>query len=167
MLIPPQIILARKKELLEIPIDEPEMLHFTLSKLPQPLDIEYLVSETVVLFDQYPPEKLGSGAWRKISPYSVLKTTRDPVKLANQTMKDGELYLDKQAAQIRREQVMRRVTTPVKKFLVRSRGPLGFTTIAVAIAVLSWCLGRNNGSVGGYLGLLRVPLERFPALFGR
>ena len=38
------IILSRRSQLLDIPSDEHDMLFFTLQKLPQPLDLEPLVS---------------------------------------------------------------------------------------------------------------------------
>lgn len=50
------------------------MLHSILSKLPKPLDLEGLISRANLLLDTYPPESLST--WSKISPKSVLKTSR-------------------------------------------------------------------------------------------
>ncbi|KAF4159953.1 hypothetical protein CNMCM6069_000459 [Aspergillus lentulus] len=90
------IILSRKKELLEIPADEPEMLHFTLSKLPQPLDLDSLISSAMQLFNDYPPESLPFGAWKRISQHSVLKSSRDPFN--KQTRDEAIRLLEKQEA---------------------------------------------------------------------
>ena len=70
------IIISRRVELLEIPIEEPEMLHFTLSKLPQPLDLENLISSALSLFGRHPPQTLPNFSWWRISSLSVLKTSR-------------------------------------------------------------------------------------------
>ncbi|KAL8934249.1 MAG: hypothetical protein Q9211_005330, partial [Gyalolechia sp. 1 TL-2023] len=70
------IILSRREELFEIPADEPEMLHSILSKLPKPLDLEALITQTTSLYMDFPPERLPFRSWARISPFSVLKTTR-------------------------------------------------------------------------------------------
>ncbi|KAK0735888.1 rab-GTPase-TBC domain-containing protein [Apiosordaria backusii] len=73
------IVRSRRGELLGIPEDEPEMLHSVLSKLPQPLDLEGLITSAVALEKEFPPEGLRS--WRReIGRWSVLKTGRGSSK---------------------------------------------------------------------------------------
>ena len=95
------IVMSRREELLEIPIEEPEMLHFTLSKLPQPLDLESLISRTVQLFSKHQPQTLPDMIWWKISSHSVLKTFRSLRE--KQSLKRGEQLFVKQAAQLERD----------------------------------------------------------------
>ncbi|KAF2101436.1 hypothetical protein NA57DRAFT_64237 [Rhizodiscina lignyota] len=137
------IILARKEELLEIPTDEPEMLHFTLSKLPQPLDLESLIEQTTYLFANHPPESLPFRAWRRISGNSVLKTTRDPTALSRQTIKDGERLFAKQAGELRRQQMVEAATKEMKRRLWTYRRPVVLTA-AVAVGFLAWYIGMDS-----------------------
>ncbi|KAJ9636697.1 GTPase-activating protein gyp8 [Coniosporium tulheliwenetii] len=141
-----EIILSRKQELLEIDDDEPEMLHFTLSKLPNPLNLEHLISETVVLFEKYPPESLPFRAWRSISPYSVLKTTRDSRQLARQTLEDGQLFFDKQAAQMRRAQAMQQVMKDTKRLMWVYRRPAGTLSLTILIGLLALWFGKHSAA---------------------
>ncbi|KAH8158267.1 hypothetical protein CIB48_g9987 [Xylaria polymorpha] len=48
-----QIVLRRRAELLAH--DEPDMLHFTLSKLPPDLDLDAVIAEAARLFEEHPP----------------------------------------------------------------------------------------------------------------
>lgn len=96
------IIISRRSELLDIPVEEPEMLHFTLSKLPQPLDLEELISNTLSLFNEHPPEKLPHFTWWKISSSSVLKTSRSLDD--KQTLEQAEALFRCQAQQLQREE---------------------------------------------------------------
>ncbi|KAF2231031.1 hypothetical protein EV356DRAFT_507808 [Viridothelium virens] len=68
------IILSRRDTVFEIESTDTDMLLHTLSKLPQPLDLEALIAHALHLYSQYPPLKLPHGAWRQISSNSVLKT---------------------------------------------------------------------------------------------
>ena len=132
------IILSRRTELFEIPADEPEMLHFVLSKLPQPLNLESLILKAVTLYHDHPPEKLPWRAWPKISRYSVLKTTRE--LNSKQTIADGEVLFADQASQLNREQLR-------KKFVAQAwtyRRPIGGIGLAVLFGVLSFWLRRNG-----------------------
>ncbi|KAI0132774.1 GTPase-activating protein gyp10 [Xylariales sp. AK1849] len=94
-----QIVLNRREELFDTPASEPEMLHSILSKLPQPLDLEQLITDTVTLFESYPPESLS--AWRGISNASVLKTTRNVEVCAQQSLQDGKRFFEKQSRELR------------------------------------------------------------------
>ncbi|KAI1127183.1 rab-GTPase-TBC domain-containing protein [Nemania abortiva] len=93
-----RIVLRRRAELLEH--DEPDMLHFALSKLPPNLDLDAVIAEAAVLFETHPPESLRS--WRRISRASVLKTTRDVGALSSQSLRDGQAFFDKQVRELRR-----------------------------------------------------------------
>jgi hypothetical protein len=91
-----QIVLRRRDELLEQ--DEPDMLHFVLSKLPPDLDLEAVIADAALLFEKHPPESLRS--WRGISSASVLKTTRDVKALTNQSLQDGQVFFERQVREL-------------------------------------------------------------------
>jgi hypothetical protein len=162
-----QIVLARKDELLEIPPDEPEMLHSILSKLPKPLDLELLITETITLFDNHPPESLPYRAWCHISSHSVLKTTRNPSDVARQTIQDGETFLNKQDAEMRRTKAIQKIVRGVKRQIWLYRRPAGALGLAVAIGVVAWWMGRSrsvnmrNASAGS----LSESIRRIMAFF--
>ncbi|KAF4301922.1 hypothetical protein GTA08_BOTSDO10363 [Botryosphaeria dothidea] len=154
------IVLARKDELLKIPDDEPDILHFTLSKLPEPLDIESLISSAVDLFAKKPPESLPFGAWRAISPYSVLRTTREPQALTSQTLEEGEELFVRHEKQIKRAQALKAVAGGIKMGLWRYRRPAGGLAMAVAVGALAWWLGRSEHGPA-YLSTVRQTLSMF------
>ncbi|KAI1330849.1 rab-GTPase-TBC domain-containing protein [Xylariaceae sp. FL0255] len=101
-----QIVVRRRDELLAH--DEPDMLHFFLSKLPPDLDLDAVIADAAQLLKTYPPDSLR--AWRGILGASVLKTTRDPKALAGQSLLDGRAFFERQAAELvwaeRREKVL-------------------------------------------------------------
>ncbi|THX15522.1 hypothetical protein D6D13_02307 [Aureobasidium pullulans] len=141
------IIMLRKDELLELGSDEEDMMYAILSKLPKPLDIESLITRTTLLYSQHPPETLPFRAWRQVSGYSVLKTTRDPNELAKQTLEDGEQLYAKHAAQIERQQALQKAIAQSRLLAYRYRKPAGALTLAVAVGVLSLYIGKSgNGS---------------------
>ncbi|KAI0111986.1 rab-GTPase-TBC domain-containing protein [Daldinia grandis] len=102
-----QIVLRRRDELFQQ--DEPDMLHFTLSKLPDDLDLDAVIVDAAALFDRHPPESLRS--WRSVSSASTLKTARDVSLCALQTLEDGHKYFEKQCRELqwtqRREELLR------------------------------------------------------------
>ena len=132
------IILSRREELFEIPTDEPEMLHFTLSKLPKSLDLEDLIQKAMRLFDEHPPEHLPFRSWSIVSAFSVLKTTRG--SMASQSLDSGEDFFDKQALQIRRDELRQNAKTVMWNY----RRPGGSIGLAILIGVLSFWLRRNG-----------------------
>ena len=153
------IVLSRREELFEIPADEPEMLHSILSKLPKPLDLEALISRTMKLVTDHPPEKLPFRAWSSISCFSVLKTTRGPIR--SQTLEDGHELLVHQMLQMRREELRQGAVSTLWKHR-RTAGGVG---VAVFVGVLSFWLRRFGWHwlpitglkrTAEYLGLLRV-----------
>ncbi|KAI9763328.1 MAG: hypothetical protein M1840_000593 [Geoglossum simile] len=133
------IVLQRREELFDIPPDEPEMLHSVLSKLPKPLNLESLLSETIALVSLHPPESLS--AWRFISANSVLKTSRYPSQSASQTLKDGIQYYHKQVAELRRAELRKSVLSAMWKY----RHPTGVVGVAILGVALAWWFKRNNG----------------------
>lgn len=125
------IVLRRKKELLDIPIDEPEMIHFTLSKLPTPLDLEGLITSTLDLYEQHPPESLPLRAWRQIPYHSVLKTSRN-VGQAVSLDEAMELF-ELQAKQLQREEQRKKIYAA----LWRYRKPAGSLGLALLVGLVS------------------------------
>ncbi|KAI0859773.1 rab-GTPase-TBC domain-containing protein [Xylaria cubensis] len=91
-----RIVLRRRAELLAH--EEPDMLHFALSKLPPNLDLDAVIPEAARLFETHPPESLR--AWRYISAASVLKTTRDVKALTRQSLRDGQVFFEKQVREM-------------------------------------------------------------------
>lgn len=147
------IVMTRKKELLEIDHDEPEMLHSILSKLPKPLELENLIHGTRTLFGRYPPERLPNGAWRRVSSNSVLKTTPNPQALSMQSLREGEQLFEKHATEIRRYDALVSARKRIGALAYRYRRPARWTGAAVLIAVLALCMrGDSAGIVFRSLG---------------
>jgi hypothetical protein len=139
------IILLRREELLDIDgREEPEVLQFTLQKLPQLLDLEGIIVRTVQLKAEHPPENLPFGAWRRVSQYSVLKTTRDVNLLRSQTLKDGEELFEKQARELRRHQAIEHIVKTVRKTAWRHRRSVALLGLTIAVAGAAWWLGRGQ-----------------------
>lgn len=144
-----QIVLQREDELFETPADEPEMLHSILSKLPKPLDIETLITNTVTLFEKHPPENLR--IWHSISSNSVMKTARHYEQARSQTLEEGKSFFEKQVKEIewadRREKAM--------KVIWKFRRPAGAIGLAVLVGVLSFWLRKSSGPSGSLGALWR------------
>ncbi|KAL4911286.1 hypothetical protein BDW74DRAFT_142710 [Aspergillus multicolor] len=149
------IVLSRRKELLEIPEDEPEMLHFTLSKLPQPLDLEGLISRAVQLYRDHPPETLPFGAWRKLSSCSVLKTTRDDLRTQS-TSRAVELF-QKQTNQLRYDERKEQFVG----FLWSHRRTIGSVAVALFVGAMSiWIRKRGlDNTILPYLDRFRIAFQ--------
>lgn len=132
------IIISRRSELLGIPVDEPEMLHFTLSKLPQPLDLEELISSTLGLFQRHPPEHLPRFTWWKICSNSVLKTSRSLDD--KQSLEHGEALFHSQARRLQREELQQKVLVLAWKY----RWSAGSVAAAVLVGAASLWLRRSG-----------------------
>jgi TBC1 domain family member 20 len=132
------IVISRREELLDIPVEEPEMLHFTLSKLPQPLNLESLISKTMELFKVHPPEKLPRLTWWKVSPYSVLKTSRNLKE--HQSLQRGRWLFAKQATQLQREKLQQKALKLAWKY----RRPATSMAVALLAGIMSIWLTRNG-----------------------
>ncbi|OCK86066.1 hypothetical protein K432DRAFT_377030 [Lepidopterella palustris CBS 459.81] len=161
------VVLARRDELLEIPPDEPEMLHSVLCKLPKPLDLELLISQTTILFTSHPPESLPHRAWRRISSNSVLKTTRDPLEVSKQTIQDGETFLRKQEVEMRRTKAIQNVTKLVKRQMWIYRRPASVLGLAVSVGFLAWWMNKH-GTVNARntsAGTLAESIRRIISIF--
>ena len=137
-----QIVLQRSEELFEISADEPEMLHSILSKLPKPLDLETLITNTVKLIEKHPPGSLRT--WRSISQYSVLKTSQYPDQTSNQTLEDGENYFKRQVKELQRVEQRDKVLSTLWKY----RRPAGTIGLTVLVGLLSFWLRRSSGPSG-------------------
>ncbi|CAI7575495.1 unnamed protein product [Penicillium bialowiezense] len=149
------MILSRKKELLEIPEDEPEMLHFTLSKLPNPLDLDGHILRATQLFEDHPPESLPLGAWKNIPWCSVLKTSRD--RYSNFTVKDAVYLFNKQSQQIRNEERKQQALS----FLWKHRRPLGSIALAIMVGAASIYIRKKglDTSIWSYIGRIQKTLH--------
>ncbi|KAL4891628.1 rab-GTPase-TBC domain-containing protein [Aspergillus ambiguus] len=149
------IILSRKKELLEIPVGEPEMLHFTLSKLPYPLDLEGLISRAVQLFDDHPPETLPFGAWKKIPGCSVLKTSRDLID--EESTEEALKLFEQQTRKLRNEELREKAVG----FLWHHRRTIGSVAVTIFIGAMSVWIRRKglDGIAWSYLSRFRSALQ--------
>lgn len=116
------------------------MLHSVLSKLPKPLNLEKLISDTMDLFHRHPPPSLPGGAWHRVSGYSVLKTTHDPDQLSKQTLADGERFFAKQVSQLRRAELFIKIQSQLWKH----RRPVRGVSIALLVGLLSIWLARGS-----------------------
>ncbi|KAI9645408.1 GTPase-activating protein gyp8 [Ciborinia camelliae] len=145
-----QIVLSRSEELFETPADEPEMLHSILSKLPKPLDLESLISSTIKLFQDHPPETLPS--WRSISSSSVLKTARWSDQITKQSLPDGQRYFAQHVKELnwaaKRDEMF--------KMVWKYRRPAKAIGVAVLVGIFSYYLLPRSNVGGG----------RWPSIFG-
>jgi hypothetical protein len=153
------IILSRKKELMDIPDDDPDMLQFTLGKLPQPLDWDVLIQDTIALYRHCAPQSLPYRAWQKVSPSSVLKTTRgineklvtsEEGRKAN-SLQEGEILFSRQVAELRRDAFRKHIKT-VAWNNRRAIGGIGLTFV---VGLLSVWLQRQPTIAPSLIGWLR------------
>ena len=127
------IILSRKKELLDI--DDPDILHVTLAKLPRPFDLEALIASSLDLYREYPPESV----WNIISANSVLKTSSDI--FAEHSVQDALDLFARQTRQLRREEMRTRLVS----LAWRHRGAVGSVGLALLVAAVSFWVRRRPG----------------------
>jgi hypothetical protein len=161
-----EIIRMQRTELLEIEPQDTDMMHFTLSKLPSPLDIETLIASTMTLMKNHPPESLSYLAWHRVSGASTLKTTRDPVQVASQTLQQGEVWLADQERLMKRQQTIDTAIKQAKKIASQYRSRALFGLTAVAIGVLSLWLGRGGGLDVVYRNLFAESIAGPNTVFG-
>ncbi|KAJ4258693.1 GTPase-activating protein gyp8 [Fusarium torreyae] len=134
-----QIILDRRNEIFEI--DEPDMLHVILGKVPTKMDLDELIIKSAALFELHPPETLRY--WRQISSYSALKTARDIEACSKQTMLEGSELFEKQVSELHWQEVQDRV----KLVLWRYRRPVKTVGMAIIVGALAFYLRRNPSLV--------------------
>lgn len=125
-----QIVIDRQDEILEI--EEPDILHVILGKVPPNMDLDKLITNAIALFNRYPPHKLPG--WRRISAASVLKTGQDVDHSDQQTMASGRVYFEQQAKEIRwvemREKAAK-VAWAYRRPAMRSGMAIGVTLMAI------------------------------------
>ncbi|PTD13449.1 GTPase-activating protein gyp10 [Fusarium culmorum] len=134
-----QIILDRRNEIFEI--DEPDMLHVILGKVPTKMDLDDLIIKSAALFEAHPPDTLSY--WRQISKYSALKTARDIEACAKQSLDEGSVLFDKQVDEVHWQEIRDRV----KLALWRYRRPARTIGMALAVGALAFYLRRNPSLV--------------------
>ena len=132
------IILSRREALLEIPDDDPDILFFTLQKLPQPLNLEPLIAETLQLFKHHPPERLPDSVWQRFSGNSVLKTSRDirhpqSLNLAEETFR-------RQSQELKWEELKQKAAITFMKH----KRPIFSTATALMIGLTSIWLRKSG-----------------------
>ncbi|PSR83694.1 rab-GTPase-TBC domain-domain-containing protein [Coniella lustricola] len=171
-----QIVLGRRTELFDTPPSEPEMLHSILSKLPQPLDLEALITATARLYERHPPESLPGSAWSSgISEFSVLKTARQTADCAGQSEAVGAYYFAEHVRDLERRERRARV---VKTLWAYSK-PAGAVGFAVLFGILAYWMRRSTvfgagggvagggGHTGSLSGVLAVPMRALQAVFSQ
>ncbi|KAF4958839.1 hypothetical protein FSARC_10915 [Fusarium sarcochroum] len=134
-----QIILDRRNEIFEI--DEPDMLHVILGKVPTKMDLDELIIKSSALFDLHPPETLSY--WRQISSYSALKTARDIETCSKQTMDEGSELFEKQVNELNWQEMRDHVNL----ILWRYRRPVKTVGVALVVGALAFYLRRNPSLV--------------------
>jgi TBC1 domain family member 20 len=144
-------IRLRRHELEELDPHDHDMLHFTLTKMPQDMDFDALVRDAQGLLTAHPPDSLGS-AWKTIPGASVLRTATSAESVRNQSLEEAEKWREQQVIHSksleRREKMLRNAKLLIRKY----RRPLSFTGSALAIALLAVVLARvGEGRLGGIL----------------
>ncbi|RYP72234.1 hypothetical protein DL771_004364 [Monosporascus sp. 5C6A] len=143
-----QMALRRRADLLAH--DEPDMLHFALSKLPQdqtvaldgPDGLDAVVEGAARLAEAHPPESLR--AWRYVSAASALKTARDVSACARQSLDDGRRFFD---AQLRELQWADRCDA-LRKY---DTWPNRVAVLTVLVGVAAALYMRRGGGFGALL----------------
>ncbi|CAG9939134.1 unnamed protein product [Clonostachys rosea f. rosea IK726] len=143
-----QTVLDRRDEIFEI--DEADMLHVILGKLPRNLDLDGLIADSIALFQRHPPESLRS--WRHISSASALKTARDVEASTAQTLEDGEVWFQKQVKELQWLELQNKA----KVLLWRYRRVATRFGMAVAVGALAIYLRRNPSAIHRTMGLFGI-----------
>lgn len=134
-----QIVIDRRDEILDI--DEADMLHVILGKVPPNMDIDALIANSVRLRQRYPPS--GLWAWRYISSASALKTVYSVEDCSHQTMAQGYEYFEQQVEEIKWYERQQKA----KAVLWAYRKPAASVGMAVAVGLLSMYLFRNSAAL--------------------
>ena len=104
--------------------------------------MEGLITQTQRLHETYPPDSLPQWAWRHVSPFSALKTTRNLHAVSQQSLEDGERLLDKLQADFKRRKERRKRQSAAWAQWLRWRRPVAGLGLAVGLAVLAAYIGR-------------------------
>lgn len=146
------VVLSRREELLGIDKEDEDILHVTLSKLPEPFDTEFHIARSIELYERLPPVALGGWEWWRISSFSVLKTSATLTEIQHLTLEDGERLFAQQEKEVRRrhrqKQILQYATRTIKRtklrlWYYRRYGVLGLAILVGASAV--WL--ANHGSL--------------------
>jgi len=140
-----QIVIDRRDEVLEI--DEADMLHVILGKVPPSMDLDMLIADAMLLFKHYPPERLRN--WKNISGASSLKTVRHVEQCAEQSLEDGKEFFERQAKELRWMEMQNKVKSTMWAY----RRPAGTVGAALAVGILAFYLRRNPVAVNYIWGL--------------
>ncbi|PFH62719.1 hypothetical protein XA68_12397 [Ophiocordyceps unilateralis] len=143
-----QILMDRRDEILGV--DESDMLQVILAKVPTRMNLDDLISKTVIIFDRYPPHSLPS--WRSVSDASVLKTVRGVNALADQTLDQGYVYFRQQV----KEMWWSDVIDSAKLTIRRHRRPIGAVGMAVGVAAAAFYMRRNPSALQRILSSLQT-----------
>ncbi|KAJ9642202.1 uncharacterized protein PV06_03232 [Exophiala oligosperma] len=132
------VTISRRSELFEMPADQSDILTFVISKLPQTLDIDALVENTLTLFEKHPPNRLRGFVWWRLSQLSVLKTSRQGGQ--RQSLQEAEDLARKQIEQLRREEVLQKRM----RLLATYRRPVLSLTAALLVGTMSYWMRRSG-----------------------
>lgn len=132
------IILGSRELILDLPEDEPEMLHVTLSKLPKPTDLEDTIRQACVLLQSHPPQSLST--WRQISSYSTLRTCRLPLDWTLIRLQEAERLLALQHEEFNRQVRDQKLT----RQLVQYRRLVIFAGLTVVIGLVAVWVGPEG-----------------------
>lgn len=141
-----QMVIDRQDEIFEI--DDADVLHVVLGKVPPALDLDKLITDSTELYRKYSPEKLRS--WRNISSASALKTAKDLTRCENQSLDDGQRFFEQQARELRWADTRDRMRSTLWSY---SR-PAGAMGAAVAVVLLAYYVRRNPTSLSSVLNIL-------------
>jgi TBC1 domain family member 20 len=142
-----QMIINRRDEVMDI--DEPDMLHVILGKVPPNLNLDVLITDSVALHDRHPPSSLRS--WRHMSNASVLKTVSNVEVCSGQTMEQGHEYFKQQVKEIQWFELQEKA----KMLLWAYRKPAATMGLAVGVGLIGVYLQRNPSVLRFLLTLLK------------
>lgn len=134
-----QMVISRRDEILDI--DDSDILHVILSKVPVGTDFDTLIEDAVNLFERHPPESLRT--WSSISKASALKTMRHIDKHIDQTMEEGSEHFVQQAKELKWAEFQDKVRATLWAY----RRPVTTVGTAVAVGALALYLRRNPAAV--------------------
>ena len=143
-----QMVISRRRDILETEPDDPDLLQFTLQKLPQhhELDLDQIVDEASKLYCCIPPSRLKG--WRAISEFSVLKTGR---ALQIQSEAYGRACFDAQVREMKQEERRKKLLKRLEKY----KKPIGRVFgLAMLLGIVAILLKRDSGSVGRLISLV-------------
>lgn len=161
------VLRSRRQELLQFDLEDVDMLHYALSKVPQPLLIEPLISDAQILLEQTPPSSLGR-SWFSVSNSSALRTAPTAEAVASQSLDQGEAWRARLAVQMDRWDALEKRMQSTQRALWKARKPAALVGSAFAVALLAAIISRSGGERGAGSAILRnVMLGVWRALGGR